>query len=210
MTDFSFVMTIFFLLVGPVKIIPAFARITRDADLSVKRGLAIKATVLATAICAIVALFTRNFVDKYHLSLPAIQITGGLILLISALTTLFPRRASSAPVSKQPGDWQLAMSPLATPVIVTPAGIAAIMIFVLLAERGADQTPGGFQAILVALAIVMALNFLVMYFNDPILKIPGLLPALQLFGSVLVVVQGALAVQVLLFGYHSVVGRMPY
>ena len=209
MADFSFIMTIFFLLLGPVKIIPAFARITRDSELSLKRGLAIKATVLATAICAIVALLTESFVDKYQLSLPAIQITGGLILLISALTTLFPRRESSAPVGKQPSAWQLAMSPMATPVIVTPAGIAAIMIFVLLTERGAEQAPGGYQVIFLALAIVMALNFLVMYVNDLILRIPGLLLVLQLFGSVLVVVQGALAVQALLYGYHNVVGRAP-
>jgi multiple antibiotic resistance protein len=160
---------------------------------------AIKATIFASTICTIVALFTQSFVAKYHLSVAAVQIIGGLILLISALNTLFPRSEGSAMSEQQRSASQLALSSLATPIIVTPAGIAAIMLFILLARQDA----GGHQPVAIALAVVMALNFLVMFFNQAIIKVPGLALVLQLFGSVLVVVQGALAVQVLIHGFKG-------
>lgn len=197
MTDFSFVMTMFFLLLGPIKIIPAFARLTRDAEPHFKRDVAVKATLFAAVICAIVALLTGNFVAKYQLSLPAIQITGGLILLLAALSSIFPRRETTTAPGKRPSALQLALSPMASPVIVTPAGIAAIMVIVLLTAHD----PGSNRMIATALAIVMVLNFLVMFFNDLIVRFPGLTVVLQLFGVVLVVVQVALAVQAMIYAF---------
>jgi multiple antibiotic resistance protein len=122
-----------------------------------------------------------------------------LILLISALNAIFPRPESAPPAVESRSALQLALSPLASPVIVTPAGIAAIIVFELLAA----QIPGGDRTIVTSLAVVMVLNFLVMFFNGAIVKIPGLGLALQLLGTVLVVVQVALAVQVLLISLEA-------
>jgi multiple antibiotic resistance protein len=49
----------------------------------------------------------------------------------------------------------------------------------------------------------MALNFLVMFFNDRILSIPGLLPALHLLGGVLIVIQVALAINIVLVAFRT-------
>ncbi len=197
MIDFSFAMTIFFLLLGPVKVIPPFARLTRDADGPFKRNAAVKAAVFAVIICALVVMLSQILVAKYHLGIPALQITMGLILLLSALGAIFPRREAQPAAGKRPTATQLALSPLASPVIVTPAGVAAVMVAVLL---GAGD-PGSLRTIAIALAMVMALNLVVMLFNDQILKIPGLLLVLQLLGTVLVVVQVALAVQELIYAF---------
>jgi len=195
MTDFSYVMTILFLLVGPVKIIPAFAKYTRGADGSYKRQAALLATLFASIICGIIVLMTANLVAKYQLSIPALQITGGLILLLSALRSIFPIVEPAPDAETRPGAARLALAPLASPVVVTPAGVAALMVFVLLAQA----EPVGLAPIVRALAIVMALNLVVMLFNDLILKVPGLGLVLQLLGTVLIVVQVALAVQAFLF-----------
>jgi multiple antibiotic resistance protein len=199
MIDSAYVATIFFLLLGPIKIIPAFASITSNTDAHFRRELAITGTLVATVICAIVVLGARTFVAKYQVGLDAVRITGGLILLISALNAIFPRPESAAPAGESRSALQLALSPLASPVIVTPAGIAAIIVFELLAA----QIPCGDRTIITSLAVVMALNFLVMFFNGAIMKIPGLGLALQLLGTVLVVVQAALAVQVLLISLEA-------
>lgn len=195
--EFSFVMTIFFMLLGPIKVIAPFARLTRSTEPPFKRSVAIQAAILASVICAAVALLTGNFVAKYQLGIPALQITAGLILLISALNAIFPRPEANAPTDAPRSALQAALSPLATPVIVPPAGVAAIMVFVLLAQ----QQPAAYQTIAAALATVMVLNFVVMLFNDAILKLPGLMPLLQLLGAVLVVVQVALAIQELIYGF---------
>ena len=194
--DFSFVLTVVFLLLGPLKIIPVFAQLTQGTDAAYRRRAALFATLFATAVCAAIMLLARTMVDSYRLSVEALQLTGGLILLIWSLNAIFRHDdATPAPVT-QPSPVRLAMAPLTTPVIVTPAGVAALIIFVLLGPSVA----GGQPAVAGALALVMTLNFLVMAFNDRIVGLPWLVGLLQLLGSVLVVVQVAFAVQVILNG----------
>jgi hypothetical protein len=55
------------------------------------------------------------------------------------------------------------------------------------------------DSIVLALAIVMALNLLVMLLDAYLVRIPGVMIALRLLGSILVVVQGALAVQAIIY-----------
>src|SRR6185312_2302714 len=119
------------------------------------------------------------FVDKYELSLESVALCAGLLLLISALQAIFLRQP---PVPPHEGPWSMgmALSPLATPTIVPPVGVAAIIVFTLLEK----SYPGIGQAVLIALLIVMTLNLLAMYFNALLLKIPGLLALLQLLGAV--------------------------
>lgn len=199
MSDLSFIFTIFFMLLGPIKVIPAFAKLTHDTEPEFRRSVAIWSAVLATVICAFVAFAAQSLATKYRLSVEAVQITGGLVLLISALNTIFPRHQPAVSAGAKPTPIQLALSAIATPVIVPPAGIAAIMIFVMLAP----ERPGMYQAIASAIAILMLLDFLVMFFHDLIVKIPALVPLLQLFGSILLVIQIALAVQVMINAFRS-------
>ena len=56
MEEFSFVFTIFFMLLGPIKLIPSFAGLTRGADARFKRDVAIRGVVIAAALCVFVAL----------------------------------------------------------------------------------------------------------------------------------------------------------
>ncbi len=199
MNELSFIFTVFFMLLGPIKVIPAFAKLTHDTEPEFRRAVAIRSSLLATAICAFVAFAAQSLASKYHLSVQAVQITGGLVLLISALTTIFPRHQPAVSAGAKPTPMQLALSAIATPVIVPPAGIAAIMVFVMLAP----DRPGLYQAIASAIAILMLLDFLVMFFHDQIVKIPALVPLLQLFGSILIVIQIALAVQVMINAFQS-------
>lgn len=205
MFDFSFVLTVFILLLGPLKVIPAFATLTRDADAAYRRRAAVYATLFATAICVLLILLARTMVSSYRLSVEALQLTAGLILLIWSLNALLQRGDAMPRAGRHPSPVELAMSPLTTPVIITPAGVAALMVFVLLGPN----VPGGHPVVAGALAVVMALNFLVMFFNDRIVKRHWLLGLLQLVGSVLIVVQVAFAVQVLLNGLRAIgaIGR---
>lgn len=195
----EFIFTIFFLTLGPIKIIPAFAKLTQAMELKFKRELAIKGIAIATAICLYVFLLGRNLVEKYHLSLEAIQIAGGLVLLISALNTIFPTAKLTKAPESQPNALKLAITPVVTPMIVPPVGVAAILIFVVLAPR----YPGMDIVIAYALALMLVLDFLVMFFIDEIMKIPGLLLLLNVFGNVLVFSQVALAIQVILVAFKS-------
>ncbi|MGE5319099.1 MAG: MarC family protein [Hyphomicrobiaceae bacterium] len=195
MEQFSFVFTIFFMLLGPVKLIPAFAAVTRGQDEAFARSTAVRATLVASAIVAFLVLAGGKLVGNYHISIDALRIGGGLVLLIAALQTIFPRpQAEAKSEQASPAPLQLAIAPLATPIIIPPAGVAAVLIFTMLAA----EYPGMLQAVAIALAIIMVLNFIVMYFNRAIMKIPGLLMVLQVLGAVLIFMQVALSVETML------------
>jgi multiple antibiotic resistance protein len=194
MEQFSFIFTVFFMLLGPLKLIPAFAGLMRGADVRFKRDVAIRGVVIASALCVFVALAGGTLLGKYRISLDAVRIAGGLVLLITALQVIFQKAPSSNPSSGTPTAIQLAASPVAVPRIVAPAGVAAILIFIMLAP----QYPGMTQAVAICLTIVMVLDFLVMYFIDRVMKTPGLAIVLTVLGSVLVFVQLGLAIQMIL------------
>ena len=187
------IMAIFFMLIGPIRLVPTFSQLTAGADERFKRAVAIRAALIATAICIGAAVIGRSVVSSYRLSIESLQIAGALVLLMSALNAMFPRTEAALGAPKGATALQLALRPLST-VIVPPAGVAAIFVFVLIAPR----YPGTYEGIAVSIGIIMMLDFLAMFFNDRIIRIYGLNESLQMLGGILVVVQIAVAVQVLL------------
>jgi multiple antibiotic resistance protein len=194
MEQFPFLFTIFFMLLGPAKLIPTFAGLTRGADARFKRDVAVRAALIASVLCAFVALAGGTLVGKYRISVDALRIAGGLVLLIAALQAIFQRATPPGPRPGAPTALQLAISPLAAPGIVPPAGVAAILICTMLAP----QFPGMERAIAFNLATMMVLDFLVMYFNDQVMKTPGLMIVLTLLGYVLAFVQVGFSVESIL------------
>jgi len=141
-----------------------------------------------------VTLIGTTMMGQFRISLEGLRIAGGLVLLISALQVIFQKAKASRPSSGTPTAIQLAASPVAVPSIVPPAGVAAILICMMLAP----QYPGMTQAVAICLAIMMVLDFLVMYFIDLIMKTPGLMIVLTVLGSVLIFVQACLAIEMFL------------
>jgi multiple antibiotic resistance protein len=194
MLEFSFIFTIFFMLLGPVKLISSFAGLTQGADVRFKRNAAIWGVVIASVLCAFVVLAGEALLGKYRISIDAVRISGGLVLLIASLEVIFQKGHSSNPGFDKSAAIQFAASPIAVPSIVPPAGVAAILICIM----HAPLHPGITQTVVVCLAIMMVLDFLVMYFIDWIIKTPGLAIVLTVLGSVLVFVQAGLAIQMIL------------
>ena len=164
--SFAFVFTIYFMLLGPLKIIPAFMKLTRETDREFKRDVAIKASMTATALVAVIVLLGKGLVARYEISLDSVRIAGGLVLLLSALKVVFPGPEPVRAESVKPTALQLAISPVAMPITVPPAGVAAILITLLLAPK----YPGMGSVIVWGLATMMTLDFLAMYWG----RVPSL------------------------------------
>lgn len=195
MERFSFVFTIFFMLLGPVKLIHSFSGLTQGADLRFKRAVAVRGVLIASALCAFVLLAGMSLLGKYRIQLDAVRIAGGVVLLISALRTIFIKSTPPTPVAGAT-PIQLAVSPVAVPIIVPQAGVAAILIFLM----QAPSNPGIVPLIVLSVSIMMVLDFLVMYFSDTVVKTPGLAIVLSVLGAVLVFIQACLATQMILVG----------
>jgi multiple antibiotic resistance protein len=199
---------LFFLTLGPLKAILPFARATRGAERGFRRAVAWRAVVIATIVVLAVALLGPLVLTNWHVSVPAILITCGIILFYQALriTTQTPPGApgsagqETSPSQPSPA---IAVFPIAIPAIVTAPGIAAIAAITVLNRHEHDLAH---QAVVVALLIgVMALNLATLLNDEAILR-HGLAGVLPVVGWVLAVLQASLAVQMVIYSLRLLGG----
>jgi multiple antibiotic resistance protein len=182
-----------FLMLGPLKILVPFVNMTKGSDAAFRRRLATRAILLSAAALVVAGSLGRSFIENFNISVPVLALTGGVILFLVALQTVL-QQTSGAPRLPQGEPQQglhLAFSPLAFPTIVTPYGIAAVIVFAaLLQDYEAKLMLAG------AVLLILVLDWLAMLFAEAVLKWAG--PALLLFAVVLGVTQIALGLQVIM------------
>jgi multiple antibiotic resistance protein len=184
-----------FLMLGPIKVLVPFVEMTWGADTSFRRKLAARATLFSAAALVLAGVLGRNMMESFDISLPVLALTGGVILFLVALQTVLRQSSGAVPPARQNGrpvELNIALTPLAFPIIVTPYGIAALIVFATLAggDREAELMVGGI------VLLILAMDWLAMLFAGAILRSLG--TALQVFAVVLGVTQVALGLQVIL------------
>ncbi|WP_166430491.1 MarC family protein [Polymorphobacter arshaanensis] len=188
------VFTFLFLMLGPIKIIGPFASLTRTADPALTRRIAFRATLFASAALLLAAILGEHLLRNFGIPLPVLALSGGIILFLTAIVSVMqqflPPATHDDSAAGPPPSLKVAMSPLAFPTIVTPYGIAALVVFLAVSPDLAGRLKVG--AILLA---IMGLNLLVMIAAKRIL--PLLSIVLPIIGAVLAVVQVALGLQII-------------
>ncbi len=184
--------TLFFVTLGPIKLLGPFAQQTRDLTPGALRAIALR--VFAIGLIAVLAAAWLGTVlaDKWMISTPALEITAGVILFLVAMRLVMqPYEGPQAPPPPLPQAPMAATLRLTFPLEVTPYGIAALIAVLDIVD--ARMVAG----VCILLVIVMLLNLLAMLFARVIMQGPMLL-VLQVLGSVLGVLQVALAVQIII------------
>lgn len=194
MDQFPFVLTIFFMLLGPARLIPALGDVMRGADEAFERAVAWRAALIAAGLLAVVALMGSAMLGRFQISGEGLRIAGGLVILLSALVALFTHGGTSNGVVPGTRPLRHAVTPVVNPVIVTPAGVASVMIFRMLEP----EYPGIGTAVALALGIVLVLDFLVMHFHSAIQRALWPMPVIRLLGAMLMFVQVCLGVETIL------------
>lgn len=188
------IFALLFLMIGPLKILGPFVAMTRGTDAAFHRRLATRAILFSAAALLIAGLLGHRMLQNFNIPIPILALTGGLVLFLVALQTLLEQfKRPEGPRAELPrADLSLAINPLAFPTIVTPYGIAAIIIFVSLAEGDLWAQLG----IAALVAVILLVNWLAMLAAHSILKHAG--TALQIFTVVLGVTQVSLGLLIML------------
>jgi len=200
MIDPSAIFTGFFVTLGPLKTLGPFAQRTRDVPPAAVRQIALWAFLVASIGGVAGGLIGRALLTKWHVSLPALMLTGGIVFFMVALRQLLEQYEPPRPLV--PAD-PLPASPLAAacrlvfPIVLTPYGIAAV-IALLASSEDTERT----LVILGLLVFVMCLDLLAMLYARVILRGLAII-ILQVLGAVLAVLQVALSVQFMLLGLRS-------
>jgi len=188
------IFTMLFLMLGPIKILVPFVTMTRGAAAALRRSLATRAVLFSAAALAVAGVLGRGMLDNFNISLPVLALTGGLVLFLVALQTVLQQATgpSRPRPDEPPPGLHLAFSPLAFPTVVTPYGIAAVIVFVALAQNNYID-----KLVLAGVVLsILAMDWLAMLFAEAIIKRFG--TTLQVFAVVLGVTQIALGLQVIL------------
>jgi multiple antibiotic resistance protein len=190
------IFVLFFLMLGPVKILAPFVEMTRQSDPATRRRLANRAIMLSAAALFLSAALGDTMIANFDIPLPVLALAAGLILFLVALRTILQQFAPPPPAQTEtsPPSSQFLVGRLAFPTIVTPYGIAAVIVFCVLAKND----PRMLIAIVGLMLLVLLLDWLAMLFAAPILSW-GHVP-LQLFAVILGVIQVSLGLQLMLRG----------
>jgi multiple antibiotic resistance protein len=201
--SFGQLFTYLFVMLGPLQVVGPYSQLTAAAPPEEKRKIAWLAFAVAGATGLFATFFGRFVLASWRVTQPALLLATGVVLLLVALHKLLRQYdpLEEAPPKTTPPKIGIAFSPLAFPTIITPYGIAGLILALAASPSVREDV-----LIVVAFAAIMLLDLLGMFFAQPILKYGG--PALRVIGSVLGVLQVALSFQILLKG-AAVLGLLP-
>jgi multiple antibiotic resistance protein len=146
-----------------------------------------RACLTAALLMATFTIFGGIFFKWFGLTLSAFRVAGGLLLMLTALDMLRARAPSTrtSQGEEQEGEAKddIAIVPLAMPVLAGPGSIATVMVLVSDAasfERGA--------AVLASIAITFFITYVVLRSAQPVKRVlgqTGLALVNRLFGLIL-------------------------
>ena len=188
-----------FITLGPFTVLRSFAQLTHDSESSFKTQLSTRTFVVALTAALVSAVVGSALMGRWHVSVPAIALTAGILLFVVALRGLLDLYTTHPPPDAASPTLAMAASPLAFPNIVTPAGLA---IAVTLLALGPDAR----WQILGCMTAVIAIDYLAMLFAKPLIKVVAV--PLALLGVILLVLQVALSLQIVIFAIRTMLATI--
>lgn len=192
--------TTFFATIGPVDVAAMFAGMTARATAEARRSMALRGALIATIILFTFAIFGKFLLWSLGISLPALRIAGGILLLLIGIDMVFARPSggvstNEAEAREARAKEDIAVFPLATPLIAGPGAISAAILLMA-------NTQGNYYqqiAVLLSLAAVLLITLVSLLAASRIsrlLGVTGLHVVSRIFGILL----SALAVQFVIDG----------
>jgi len=185
---FAEVFVTLLVIMDPAGTAPVFVALTRRMTPGQRRWAAVRAMSAAGALIIGFALFGGVLLEYLGVSLGSLSIAGGLLLLLVALEML--RGFDQAPDE----DGDVALVPLATPLVAGPGAIATVIV--LARQRPEAAVISGAVAALIAMTVSLLLAGAISRLVAPAL--------LHFFTRVLGLLLAAIAVQLVADGIRAI------
>lgn len=190
----------FFATIGPLDVAIVFATLTGNQPRRARLRQALRGSAIAAFVLFAFAAFGEAALGLFGVTLPALQIAGGVLLLLIAIDMVFARPSGGASATAEEtaeaaDKADISVFPLATPLIAGPGAMGGVVL--LMAE--ARDTPLHAAAVLGALALVLLLTLALMLAAGEVQRLlgrTGVHVVARIFGVIL----AALAVQFMLDG----------
>ncbi|MFQ5991731.1 MAG: MarC family protein, partial [Nitrospiraceae bacterium] len=133
-----------FVIVDPVAAVPAFVAMTARDSVTVRLRTARVACLVTVGILTGFAFLGQILFRALGVTLPALQVAGGLVLLLVALDMLRAQRSAVQETAEETAEGaskdDVAITPLAIPMMAGPGAISAV---ILLEAQAADWLQRG-------------------------------------------------------------------
>ncbi|MAZ04002.1 MAG: antibiotic resistance protein MarC [Sneathiella sp.] len=195
--------TTFFATIGPLDIAALFAALTANATPRERRQMAVKGTLIGGGILLFFALFGKAVLTSFGITLPALQASGGILLLLIAIDMVFARTSGSTTTTDEEnveaqGKTDVSVFPLATPLIAGPGAIGAAILLVAEAKGDTIET----SIVIGVLLGMVLLTLILMLLASQVQKLLGV-TGLHVISRVVGVLLAALAVQFIFNGIRD-------
>lgn len=195
-------------ILNPLSKVPLFMAVTGEMRPGVRRAMAVLISGVILGLLILFLFTGQAILDFFGISLPAFQVAGGLLLLLSGLAMVSGAEQSLESKAEKVvagDDFEEAtarlrdvMIPLAVPLSVGPGSISVAILYSNQAKTGADWfglSMGVLAASVVCLVILLA--------SDPLARVLGQ-NAMQIANRIFGLLIAAIGVQFILVGLAKV------
>lgn len=191
-----------FAIVDPFGYVPIFLAMTASDSDERRQQMLLRACVAAFLVLGIFTLFGKYILDFFGISIPALQISGGIILLAIGFEMLRVLRVheklSQAEETEATHKEDISIIPLAIPMLSGPASIATVVIL----SSKAGGWPGSLLVVL-SILLTLVITYWILRYAKVLLRVvghTGLNVATRIMGLILC----AMAIQYLIDGFLTV------
>ncbi len=191
-----------FALIDPPGYLPLFLAMTAQDSEEGRRRILRRACTAAFIVLFVFTFLGNYLLQFFAISIPALQISGGLIMLLIGfeMLNMLPRgeKITRTEQSEATTKDDVSIIPLAIPMLSGPASIVAVIV---LAAREASFS--NYSSILVSIGITLAITYGVLQHSTRILRLIGV-TGLRVLTRVMGLLLCAMAVQFVIDGYQAV------
>jgi len=184
-----------FVITDPIGNAPIFVAITRNLTPRERQRAELRAVLAAGALILGFAVFGELILRYLHVSLGSLSIAGGLLLMLVSLEML---RGADFPGGDADAPEDIALVPLATPLVAGPGAIATAIVL-----WRAHPSASGHVAVLAAIVLAVTCVGVALILAERVTRAtsPAILSFLtRVFGLLL----SAIAVQLVVNGVRAV------
>ncbi|HEY0918688.1 MarC family protein [Devosia sp.] len=200
---FLVALTTFFATIGPADLALVFAALTHKNTATERRAMALRGVLVAGGILMFFAVFGEPLLRLFGVTLPALRVAGGILLLLISIDMVFARHSGGVGTTLEEEQEaatreDISVFPLAMPLIAGPGAISAA---ILLTTTGRGFGIEWF-AVVGALGLILLLSYLAMLVAIPIQRLLGV-TGLAVVSRIVGVLLAALAVQFFFDGLRT-------
>jgi len=153
-------------IVNPIAVIPTYLVITQKDSAERRARTARRACISAAAILIAFAVAGRQIFSVFGITIDAFRVAGGLILWVVAMDMLHGERRTQEgqqEITEGASKEDVALAPLAMPMLAGPGAISTIMVLSSQATGMAEKI-----AVYVAILVTMAIAWVVLRVGDKV------------------------------------------